>query len=406
VELVRRQVAFVVAALVVAPLSAGAGGQTGGVAAWGCAADTNGGQCTVPASAQRGITAIAAGAVHSLALTQDGRVLEWGEACEDPVCNTPPPQAQSGVVAIAAGLRHSIALRADGTIDEWGFICGAACPYALPPEARPAVAISAGDFHDLLVTSSGRVYAWGCGAINGGFSEDRGQCSVPPDAMSGVTAVAAGADHSLALRSDGRVVAWGCLYGSDEGQCAVPPAAKSGVIAIAAGQGHSLALKADGSVVAWGCNGFDLGQCTVPEAAKSDVTAIAAGRFHSVALKKDGSVVAWGCGPHGYVFDGGQCVVSSAGSSGVIAISGGAYHTLVLKAGDTAPRCTVPRVVGKPLATAKRLIAASRCRTGSVRYAYSRKWRKGVVTAESRPSGQVLAANAKIDLVVSRGRKR
>ena len=147
------------------------------------------------------------------------------------------------------------------------------------------------------------------------------------------------------------------------------------------------------------------GQCTVPAAAATGVTAIAAGKFHSLALRKDGSVVAWGCGDRGAFFDGGQCVVSSAGARGVTAISG-AYHTLVLKAGDTIPRCTVPQVVGKPLATAKRTIVASRCRTGKVVYAYSRKARKGIVTAQSRRPGQVLSQNSTIDLVVSRGRKR
>src|SRR5207249_1037853 len=62
----RRALAAVVLAFAVAPLSAAAGGSSGGVAAWGCVADTNGGQCTIPAEAQHGVVAIAAGPVHSL----------------------------------------------------------------------------------------------------------------------------------------------------------------------------------------------------------------------------------------------------------------------------------------------------------------------------------------------------
>ena len=395
----RRSLAAVVIALVVSPLPAAAGGQAGGVAAWGCAADTNLGQCTIPPAAQHDVTAIAAGGGQSLALTQDGRVLEWGFACDNPICNTPPPQAETGVIAIAAGRAHSIALKDDGTIVEWGFICGP-CPYALTAESIPGIAIAAGDYHGLLLRADGRVFAWGCGIV------DAGQCSVPPEAESGVIAIAAGQYHSLALKADGSVIAWGCLLGGDYGQCTVPATAGSGVIAIAAGVGQSLALKQDGSVIAWGCRGLALGQCTVPAAAATDVIAIAAGWFHSLALKRDGSVVAWGCGERGEYFDGGQCAVSSAGASGVIAISGGAYHTLVLKAGDTIPRCTVPQVVGTSLATAKRTIAASHCRTGKVSYAYSRRMKKGIVTAQSRRAGQVLAENSAIGLVVSRGRKR
>ena len=68
----------------------------------------------------------------------------------------------------------------------------------------------------------------------------------------------------------GTVIAWGCGGGADFGQCTVPPEATSGVTAIAAGDYHSLALKQDGSVVAWGCgSGFDSGQCTVPAEATS-----------------------------------------------------------------------------------------------------------------------------------------
>ena len=87
------------------------------------------------------------------------------------------------------------------------------------------------------------------------------------------------------------------------------------------------------------------------------------------------------------------------------AISGGAYHTLVLKAGDTVP-CTVPHIVGKVLATAKRMLAAAHCRTGRVGYVYSRRSKKGIVMAQSRRPGLVLQTAAKIDLIVSRGRKR
>ena len=101
-----------------------------------------------------------------------------------------------------------------------------------------------------------------------------------------------------------------------------------------------------------------------------------------------------------------KVIISAPGGKDVDAtIVFGVNHG-VLKASDTIPRCTVPQAVGKPLATAKRTIVASRCRTGKVVYAYSRKARKGIVTAQSRRPGQVLSQNSTIDLVVSRGRKR
>jgi len=63
-------------------------------------------------------------------------------------------------------------------------------------------------------------------------------------------------------------------------------------------------------------------------------------------------------------------------------------------------------VVGKHLGVAKSLIKRAHCRTGKVGYAYSRKRTRGFVISQSRRPGQVLPANTKINLVVSRGRKR
>jgi len=67
--------------------------------------------------------------------------------------------------------------------------------------------------------------------------------------------------------------------------------------------------------------------------------------------------------------------------------------------------CTVPKVVGRRFASAKLAIARGHCRTGKVSYAYSRKREKGIVIVQSRRPGKVLPARAKIDLVVSRGRR-
>jgi beta-lactam-binding protein with PASTA domain len=66
----------------------------------------------------------------------------------------------------------------------------------------------------------------------------------------------------------------------------------------------------------------------------------------------------------------------------------------------------VPAVVGRRFASAKRLIARAHCRTGKVRHAFSRKRKKGVVLSQSRRPGSALPAGSRIDLVVSRGRKR
>ncbi len=70
----------------------------------------------------------------------------------------------------------------------------------------------------------------------------------------------------------------------------------------------------------------------------------------------------------------------------------------------TAPNCSVPKVVGKRLRAAKLALVRSHCRTGKVTYARSRRTPKGRVSSQSRRPGRTLPANARIDLVVSRGR--
>jgi sugar lactone lactonase YvrE len=69
-------------------------------------------------------------------------------------------------------------------------------------------------------------------------------------------------------------------------------------------------------------------------------------------------------------------------------------------------RCQVPNVIGKTLARAKALLKQRHCRVGKVTKAYSRKRKKNVVIGQSRRPGRVLPANSKVNLVVSRGRRR
>jgi beta-lactam-binding protein with PASTA domain len=52
------------------------------------------------------------------------------------------------------------------------------------------------------------------------------------------------------------------------------------------------------------------------------------------------------------------------------------------------------------------MIVSRRCRTGKVGYAYSRKRKKGIVISQSRRPGRVLPARSRINLIVSRGRRR
>lgn len=262
----------------------------GSVVAWGA---NDLGQTTVPAAAQSGVTAIAAGELYTLALRTDGTVVAWGAFGNAQA--TVPEAARSGITAIAVGALEMLALKTDGTVVTWA-------PGSLGVTTLSAgsgvIAIAAGgtcgwgscSLHAVALKGDGSVVAWGDNSFgqvagtppslpDGYFYETATPVRLGGQLLSGVKAIAAGGGHSLALKTDGSVRAWGF---NNHGQTDVPAAAQSGVMAIAAGLHHSVALKTDGTVVAWGDN--SLGQTTVPFAVKSRVTAIAAGGNHTVVL--------------------------------------------------------------------------------------------------------------------------
>ena len=177
-----------------------------------------------------GVTAIAAGPKHSLALTKDGTLYAWGEnrygqLGDGTSTNRSTPVLVVGVtnaIAVAAGSDFSVALLADGTVMTWGRGSGAlgrpgiatnepnAVP-ALVPRAAGVTAISAGSQHVLALTTTGQVIAWG--EQNAG---QVGRAASPslagPVPLSGdVRGVHATSMTSFAVMADGTCMVWGLL---------------------------------------------------------------------------------------------------------------------------------------------------------------------------------------------------
>jgi hypothetical protein len=196
-----------------------------------------------------------------------------------------------------------------GTVAAWG---GGGYPGTTAAlNGTTVVAIAAGGYHDLALTSAGKVVAWGS------------QPSVPAS-LDGktVTAIAAGRGHSLALTSDGRVTAWG---DDSEGQTDVPTSLDGKTVtAIAAGGYHNLALTSDGRITAWGYS--STGATNVPASLDGKtVTAIAAGAYNSFAVTADGRLTGWGYSPYGA-----STPPASLDGKTVTAVAAGLYQTLAL----------------------------------------------------------------------------
>lgn len=302
------------------------------VTAWG---DDGYGTTDVP-SGLSNIVAIAAGPRRSLALTDEGRIIAWGESSN-------VPAGMSNIVAIASGESCDLALTVAGQVVAWEYNSDPQAPKLLPIPVglSNVVAIAAGSTQNLALTATGQVVAWGYDYI--GDDQPKTLKIVPtPEGLSNVVAIGAGAWHNLALTARGEVVSWGSNWGPDKRwwlvNQAIVPGGLSNVVAIAAGSFYNLALTAQGKIVAWG--GFYWQDQTNVPSGLSNVVAIAAGEFQSLALTADGRVVAWGRDSNFGTAD------VPAGLSNVVAIAAGPFSSLAvssLPSGVTAPARFGPR---------------------------------------------------------------
>jgi alpha-tubulin suppressor-like RCC1 family protein len=248
----------------------------GTVMAWGYNANGQLGNGTivgsdvpVAVSGLSGVTAISAGAAHSLALLSNGTMMAWGANLGGQLGNGTTNNGEvtpvavtglSGVTAISAGANHSLALISGGTVMSWGAnsqgqlgngtTTNSDVPVAVSG-LTGVTAISGGDLHTLALLSSGSMMAWGSNG-RGQLGNNSTTSSSVPVAVTGLTevsAIAAGGHHSLALRKNTTVMAWGDggegqLGNSATKQSNIPVAVSNltGVKGIDAGEFHSLAF--------------------------------------------------------------------------------------------------------------------------------------------------------------------
>ena len=231
---------------------------------------------------------IAAGDGHSLLLKTDGTL--WTFGYNDygqlgtttnngtAVANPTPTQVMTGVTAIAAGSNHSLALKTNGTLWSFGYNyygqlgtttnngTGTASP--TPTQVMTNVtAIAASGTNSLALKTDATLWSFGSnyyGQLGTTTNNGTGTGNpTPTQVMTGVTAIAAGTSHSLALRTDGTLWTFGYNYFGQLGTTTnngiatanpTPTQVMTNVTAIAAGTSHSLALKTDGTLWTFGSN--------------------------------------------------------------------------------------------------------------------------------------------------------
>ena len=173
------------------------------------------------------VVSVSAGKFHSLALTAGGSVWSWGNGDlgrlghGDELEQLQPTKieglAGQRIVALSAGNSHSLAITADGAVWSWGnggigrLGHGDEQEQLLPKKVeglagQRVVAVSAGGFHNLALTTDGAVWSWGGGAFGNGDALNEWQPK-KIEALAGqrVVAVSAGFSHSIAVTADGAV---------------------------------------------------------------------------------------------------------------------------------------------------------------------------------------------------------
>lgn len=234
------------------------------------------------------IIAVAAGENHSLALRSDGVVYSWGSygtlgngtgnMSTSPVVVSLSLPVGATITAIAAGAGHSLALDTNGNVWVWGHNTngqlgnGSVGSSVFTPVSiaafSPAISISAGSEHSLVVKTGGTV--WGSGANSTGQLGDGTTTQrTSPVQMTGVTGAvqaAAGDDFSVVRLGTGAV--WGVgangygqLCSNTGNRTTAAATSLSSVVSISAGRQYFLASET--SVTGgdlWGCGRQVYGQ--------------------------------------------------------------------------------------------------------------------------------------------------
>jgi alpha-tubulin suppressor-like RCC1 family protein len=324
---------------------------------------------------------VAAGFVHTCAITTGGSVNCWGDNASGQLGNgrtedSPIPVPVTGItgaVALSAGHSHACVLVAGGAVKCWGENVSGQLGNGNRIDRRTpasvigisgAVGLAAGDAHTCAVMAGGAVKCWGSnyrGQLGNGTTID----SLTPVSVSGLRGavkVTASLGHTCALLSGGTLMCWGGNYsgalgdGTTTGSALpVPVDEMSGVVDVAAGGSssealHTCALLANGAAKCWGSN--DEGQLgngstthsptPTPESvtAIAGATAVTAGDNHTCAIVTASELKCWGRNFSGQLGNGdsgssanSSLPVSVVGVAGTSVVTAGDYHTCAVIAG-------------------------------------------------------------------------
>ena len=238
-----------------------------------------------------GVAAVDVGGEHVCALTTAGGVKCWGKndsgqlgdgTLQDRLTPVDVVGLSSGVIAVSAGAVHTCAITNLGRVKCWGMNHAAgslgdgtttyrfqSTPVDVVGLDGGVAAIAVGEYLTCVLTTEGAVLCWGASGGSGVGDGTAANRSTPVGVFglsAGVTAIAHGGRYACALIRAGGIKCWGSSRtesnagslgdGINAGSLTPVDAfgLSSGVVAVAAGAGHTCVLMAAGNAKCWGVN--------------------------------------------------------------------------------------------------------------------------------------------------------
>ena len=187
------------------------------------------------AALQERVCGVAAGWMHSLAVTKFGGLYSWGYSGEgqlghgDTESQFLPKRVealQERACSVAAGQMHSLAVTQSGALYSWGYGSfgqlghgdkeNQLLPKRVEGLQERVCSVAAGESHSLAVTQTSALYAWGGGVFGKLGHGDIDDQLLPTrvEALQGVCCVAAAERHTVAILENNTAHGWG--IGHDE----------------------------------------------------------------------------------------------------------------------------------------------------------------------------------------------
>eukprot|EP00741_Cyanophora_paradoxa_P018855 tig00021098_g18201.t1 len=338
----------------------------------------------VPALAEKCCTGVACGAAHSAAFTVGGALFCWGwskygqlgTAGDSQLAPVPvPAMSKHRVVQVAAGAGHTVCLTDAGEVFAFGGnVCGqlgvgstegTAAPVHVAALSGARVAeIRCGVGHSVARTAAGEVFTWGkgnFGQLGHGSNQDQSTpARVAKLAGKRATGVATGGCHTVVLTDEGEVYTWGLGgcgqlgHGSTKDDW-LPGLVKglqgTRAVRVACGEEFTVAVSEAGELFTWGwggCGQLGHGDTKSQRSPKRveglagdkalPVRAIACGVGHTCVLTTGGEVWLWGWlfGWDSFVAEGKQDPETlrpkrlALGERRATAVASGRTHVLVV----------------------------------------------------------------------------